>query len=155
MAISPYLRRLRESVGHDLLLVPSAAVLVWDPQERLLLVRELQTDLWQTVGGALDPDESPQQAAVREAREEAGIEVELTGIRGVLGGAGFRIVYPNGDEVAYVSTVFDARIVAGTPCPDEEETAAVGWFTSTELETTSLTPFTRSLLGALGLAAGM
>ncbi|MGH2834102.1 MAG: NUDIX domain-containing protein, partial [Solirubrobacteraceae bacterium] len=68
MAISPYLRRLRESVGHDLLLVPSAAVLVWDLPQRLLLVRELQTDLWQTVGGALDPDESPQQAAVREAR---------------------------------------------------------------------------------------
>jgi 8-oxo-dGTP pyrophosphatase MutT (NUDIX family) len=155
MAISPYLRRLRESVGHDLLLVPSAAVLVWDPQERLLLVRELHTGMWQTVGGALDPDESPQQAAVREAREEAGVGVELTGIRGVLGGPEFRIVYPNGDEVAYVSTVFDARIASGTPRPDEEETAAVGWFAGAELETASLTPFTRSLLGALGLADGM
>ena len=154
MAISSYLLRLRESVGHELLLVPSAAVLIWDPEERLLLVRERHWGLWQTIGGALDPDESPQQAAVREALEEAGVEVKLTGIRAILGGPEFRLIYPNGDEVAYVPTVFDARITAGTPRPDHEETSAVGWFTAAELESAELTQFTRSLLGASGVLVG-
>lgn len=151
MAIAPYIRRLREHVGHELLLVPSAAALVWDSEERLLLVRELQTERWQTIGGAVDPDESPQQAAVREALEEAGIEIELTGIRGAVGGPEFRTVYPNGDQVAYVLTVFDARISAGTPRPDNEETSAVEWFPISSLETLKTTPFTRSLLKALDI----
>jgi hypothetical protein len=37
VGISPYVRRLRERVGHDLILLPSVAVLPWDEQGRLLL----------------------------------------------------------------------------------------------------------------------
>jgi hypothetical protein len=33
-AISPYLRRLRGRVGHDLVLLPSVAVLMWDEEGR-------------------------------------------------------------------------------------------------------------------------
>jgi 8-oxo-dGTP pyrophosphatase MutT (NUDIX family) len=33
---------------------------------------------WSTIGGAIEPDEAPEQAAAREAVEEAGIEVRLT-----------------------------------------------------------------------------
>jgi len=48
-------------------LLPSVAVLPWDEHGRVLLVREAETGLWQTIGGAVEPDESPAQAAVREA----------------------------------------------------------------------------------------
>ena len=54
MGISPYLCRLREFVGHDLLVLPSVAVLPWDADGRLLLVREAQSGLWQTIGGRLN-----------------------------------------------------------------------------------------------------
>jgi 8-oxo-dGTP pyrophosphatase MutT (NUDIX family) len=72
VGISPYLRRLREAVGRELVLVPSVAVLPRDKDGRLLLVRDAETGYWQTIGGAIEPDESPQEAAFREAREEAG-----------------------------------------------------------------------------------
>ena len=78
MAIAPYLRQLRQQVGHDLLLLPSVAVLPWDDEGRLLLVRNADTGEWQTIGGAIEPDESPEESAVREAAEEAGVTVELT-----------------------------------------------------------------------------
>lgn len=55
----------------------------------------------------VEVDESPARAATREAREEAGIEVELTRIIDCLGGPEFRLRYTNGDEVAYVSIVYD------------------------------------------------
>ena len=55
MGISPYIRRLRERVGHDLVLLPSVAVLARDEEGRLLLVREAETGLWQTIGGAVEP----------------------------------------------------------------------------------------------------
>jgi len=103
--MSSYLRRLRDVVGHELLVLPSVAVLPWDDAGRLLLVREAQTGLWQTIGGAVEPDESPLDAALREAAEEAGVAVRIERIRGVVGGPQFRVTYPNDDVVSYVSTV--------------------------------------------------
>jgi 8-oxo-dGTP pyrophosphatase MutT (NUDIX family) len=130
-----------------LLLLPSVAVLPWDEEGRLLLVREAQTGLWQTIGGAIGPDESPAQAAVREAGEEANVVVELTGIRGVVGGPQFRMTYPNGDLVSYVPTIFDARVIDGEPHPDGEETSEVAWFTTDQLADVALSEFTVALLG--------
>src|ERR1700743_1000663 len=99
VAMSPFLRRLRQTVGHDLLLLRSVAVLPWDEQGRLLLVRNVETDDWQAIGGIIEPDESPRDAAVREALEEAGVELELTGLRDAIGGPQYRHTYPNGDQV--------------------------------------------------------
>jgi len=65
VAISPYVRRLRELIGHDLLLLPSAGVLPRDDDGRILLVRVIDTDQWAVIGGAIEPDESPEQAALR------------------------------------------------------------------------------------------
>lgn len=154
MGISPYLAGLREAVGHGLLLLPSVAVLVWDEEGRLLLVREATTGLWQTIGGAVEPDESPQETAVREAREEAGVSVGLERIRGVAGGSQFRLRCPNGDLVGYVTTVFDARVLDGTPSPDDDETIDVGWFLAAELGALSLSEFTLALFEAVEVASG-
>jgi 8-oxo-dGTP pyrophosphatase MutT (NUDIX family) len=152
VGISPYVRRLRKRVGRDLVLLPSVAVLPWDEDGRLLLVREAQTGLWQTIGGAVEPDESPAQAALREADEEAGVVVELTGIRGVVGGSQFRMTYPNGDLVSYVPTIFDARVTDGEPLPDRKETIDVAWFATDQLADVALSEFTIALLGDPGVA---
>ncbi len=60
-------------VGHDLLLLPSTAVLPRDDAGRLLLVRLIDTGNWAAIGGAVEPGESPRDGAVREAEEEAGV----------------------------------------------------------------------------------
>ena len=147
MAISPYLKRLRERVGHALVLLPAVAILVWDEDGRLLMVQERQTGLWQTVGGAIEPDEAPGEAAIREAEEEAGVRVHLDGVRAVVGGPQYRLTYPNGDLVGYVSIVYDARVTAGTPRPDGEETVTAAWFSIGELGGLALSDFTVELLG--------
>jgi ADP-ribose pyrophosphatase YjhB (NUDIX family) len=151
VAVSPHIRRLRELVGNELLVLPSAAVLPRDDSGRILLVRDLDTDLWAAIGGAIEPDESPQQCAVREAEEEAGVVVRLGDILGVLGGPEYRMVYPNGDQTAYVSTVFDATVVGGTPTPDGEETSEVAWWSTASLPFEQMSGFTRALLRDVGL----
>jgi 8-oxo-dGTP pyrophosphatase MutT (NUDIX family) len=130
---SPYIRRIRERIGQDLLLLPAVSVLIWDDDGRLLLVRGADTGTWQMIGGAVEPGESPWDAARRETAEETGLEVSLTQIRGVIGGPPFQHTYPNGDQVAFVSTVFDARIVSGTPVPDDDEVIEIAWFDPAEL----------------------
>lgn len=149
MAVSPHIRRLREKVGHDLLVLPAVCVLPVDAAGRLLLVREIETGEWQTIGGAIEPDESPRDAGVREALEEAGVVVELGRLIDVLGGPGFELTYPNGDVVSYVASVFQAVIVSGQPSPDGDETSAVAWWAFDQLERAPVSSFTRILFRAL------
>jgi len=114
-------------------------------------MRSIDTGQWQTIGGAIEPDESPEQAALREAVEEAGIELRLGNILAVLGGPQYRWTYPNGDEVAYVSAVFDATVVGGTVRADGDEASAVEWWELVDLARCDLNLFTQTLLGAVGL----
>jgi len=154
VAISPYIRRLRELVGNELLVLPSAGVIPRDDAGRVLLVRIIDTGHWAVIGGAIDPDESPEHAACREAEEEAGVTLELGPILAVLGGPEYRITYPNGDQTSYVSTVYDARVVGGSPRPDGDETSEVKWWEPENLPYDEMSTFTRALLGAVGLGEG-
>lgn len=150
MGISPYIRRLRELVGHSLLVLPSAGVIPRNQDGQILLVRITDTDQWAVIGGGIEPDESPVQAALREAEEEAGVVLSLGPILGVFGGPEFRLTYPNGDQTAYVATIFDATVASGTPTPDGDETSEVAWWSPDELPLGEMSPFTRALLGAVG-----
>ncbi len=150
MAISEYLRGLRQRVGHDLVLLPAVCVLIWDTDDRLLLMREAQTGRWQTVGGMIDPDEAPEDAARREAAEETGLVVRLAGLRAALGGPGYRVDYPNGDVCSYVSVVFDAEVVSGELAGDDE-VAELRWFRRDEIGALDLDPLNRHLLRDVGV----
>ncbi len=154
MAISPFVKRLRELVGNELLVLPSVSVLPRDPEGRLLLVRLIDTGTWATIGGAVEPDESPEAAACREAEEEAGVELRLGPILGVLGGPEYRVTYPNGDNTAYVIVVFDATVEAGTPRPDGDETSDVAWFDPGELPWDNMGSLTKALLRNVGVDTG-
>jgi ADP-ribose pyrophosphatase YjhB (NUDIX family) len=153
VAIAPYIKRLRQLVGHELLVLPSAGVLPRDEHDRILLVRLVDTGQWALIGGAIEPDESPEHAALREADEEAGVQLSLGRILGVIGGPEFRITYPNGDQTSSVSTIFDATVIGGSPRADGDETSAVAWWAPDQLPYGEMSDFTRALLRAVGVAA--
>jgi 8-oxo-dGTP pyrophosphatase MutT (NUDIX family) len=50
-------------------------------EARVLLVHHRKLDKWLPLGGHIELDEDPEQAALREAREESGFDVELLGER--------------------------------------------------------------------------
>ncbi len=151
MGIAPHIARLRAFVGHELLLLPSSAVLPVDGAGRVLLAWHTgATDGWSTVGGAVDPGESPAEAAIREAREEIGTEIRLGPLLDVLGGPDYEVTYLNGDRTAYVCAVYEATIVDGTPAPADGELSKVAWFSREELRTVPLSRFARALLTATG-----
>ena len=86
MMASDYVRNLRAKIGHDLLLLPAVSVLVWDSEGRLLLVEQSELATWGTIGGMVEPGESPADAARREAFEETGHHIVIDGLRAVVGG---------------------------------------------------------------------
>jgi len=99
--MSDHLRELRRRVGHEpVLQVPSVSVAVRDQAGRVLLARHSEGGAWVLPGGAIEPGESPADAAVREAWEETGLLVRLTALVGVFGGPDFIVQYRNGDRTS-------------------------------------------------------
>ena len=120
--MSEYVRQVRARVGTMLLEVPSVTVAVRDDAGRVLLVRHSNGGVWVLPGGAIEPEETPADAAVREVYEETGLEVELTDLIGVFGGSEYVVEYENGDRTSYAMTVFGAVARAGRLRPDGVET---------------------------------
>ncbi|WP_320172580.1 NUDIX hydrolase [Maridesulfovibrio sp.] len=64
--------------------VPTVDIIIFDPQRGVVLIERNNPPLgWALPGGFVDYGESLEHAAVREAREETGLEVSLTGLVGV------------------------------------------------------------------------
>lgn len=103
----------------------SAAVIVQDG--RLLLVRRRVTEgslSWQFPAGAVEPGESPEDAAVRETFEETGLVVAA---RRVLGD---RIHPATKRQMFYVA----ADALAGTAhVADQDELDAIAWVNLSEI----------------------
>jgi len=105
----------------------------------LLLQRgiEPRRGSWVFPGGYVDRGESPEAAAVREAREEAGVEIALESLLGVYHA-------PAGSPVVLI--VYRAVCLSGTPQP-LDETLAVGEFSLGEIPWDDLGfPTTRAAL---------
>jgi 8-oxo-dGTP pyrophosphatase MutT (NUDIX family) len=106
----------------------SAAMAISDDAGRILLVRQTYgTKKWALPGGRQLEGESAWDTAIRECREEAGLEIgredlSLTGL------------YFLSHRNAYVH-VFKAEHRSGAPVPDGAEVDEVGFFPVEELPT--------------------
>jgi 8-oxo-dGTP pyrophosphatase MutT (NUDIX family) len=133
MPLTGYLRELRKIVGHDLLILPSAAVAIYDDQGRVLMGLHADRKIWVLPGGLIEPGEIPADGAVRETWEETGLLIEITNILGVYGGKELVVEYVNGDRAAYIVTIFRGRIIGGELRADGEEILDLRYLSREEL----------------------
>ena len=68
-----YVAELREAVGDRPILLPSTALIALDPEGRILLQRRTDDGTWGLPGGLMEIGEAPEEAVVRETREEMGL----------------------------------------------------------------------------------
>jgi ADP-ribose pyrophosphatase YjhB (NUDIX family) len=79
-------------------LVPSVNVVVVNDAGEVLMIRRSDNDNWAVPGGAIDLGESMVEAAVRETREETGIECRITGLVGIYTDPRHVILYTSNGE---------------------------------------------------------
>ncbi len=107
-------------------LVPSANVVVVDDAGRVLVIHRTDNDNWALPGGAMDLGESLVATAVREVKEETGIDCEVTGLVGIYTDPKHVILYTSDGEARQeFSVVFIARATGGTPTPSDESREVV------------------------------
>ena len=116
-----YIGDLREYVGHDLVMTVGCGILIVNEKDQVLLQRRSDTGDWCIPGGALEPFETFEEAAIREVREEVGITVKDLRLFGIYSGEERRIHYPNGDIVYSLSVIFTAREYEGVVSDDDWE----------------------------------
>jgi 8-oxo-dGTP pyrophosphatase MutT (NUDIX family) len=112
-------------------------------EQKVLLIHHRKLDKWLPLGGHIELDEDPEMAALREAREESGIEVELLGERPPTTEPGTRaLIAPRFLDIHRISAthehigmIYWARPKRGQATLAAEEHHDIRWCSAAELET--------------------
>ena len=112
-----YIHDLRKLIGpRKIILNCAGAVIVRDG--KILFQRRTDNGRWGLIGGLLEMNETYEQAALREIREETGLEVKLDSFLGIF--HNHNMVWSNGDAAHVLSAMYTASIVSGEPRIDAE-----------------------------------
>ncbi|MEU2504419.1 NUDIX domain-containing protein [Streptomyces sp. NPDC007863] len=103
-------------------LVVAASAVVTDDRGRILLQRRRDNGLWALPGGGMDMGDSLPGTAVREVKEETGLDVEITGLVGTYTDPRHVIAYSDGEVRRQFNVCFRARVTGGDLRISDEST---------------------------------
>ena len=112
-----YIHELRKQIGPRKIILNCAGALIVR-EDQILLQRRTDNGRWGLIGGLVEMNETYTQAALREIREETGLEVKLDSFLGIF--HNHDMVWSNGDAAHVICAMFTASIVRGEPRIDEE-----------------------------------
>ena len=120
-------------------IIPAASVVVADDQGEILLIERADNGNWTIPGGAMEFGESLTQTAIREAKEETGYDIEVTGLVGIYTNPNRRIEYTSNGEVRQeFSVCYIGRAVGGEPTLNDEATR-IEWVSPDKLDELQMT----------------
>lgn len=125
--MNSYIKTMRSMIGTKPLLICGASVIVIR-DGYILLQKRKDNGCWGYHGGCLELGECLEDAAKRELCEETGLKANSMQLYGVFSGPELHYVYPNGDEVYVVDTVFLCDDFEGELIADIDEVSELRWF---------------------------
>ena len=123
-----YINELRPLIGHRTIVMPCAVVIITDGRGNVLLQKRVDDGLWGYHGGAIEPDESVEDALRREVFEELHLTLDHVRYFATYSGERYHHVYPNGDEVSCIEMVYVCDSFHGDIQLQAEEVSEIGWF---------------------------
>ena len=109
---------------------------------KILLVHHRNLDRWLPLGGHVELDEDPEQAALREVKEESGLDVELLGERPPTSEPGTRaLIAPRFLDIhrinathEHIGMIYWARLIDGQLTLSTSEHHDIRWCSAADLE---------------------
>ena len=94
---------------------PVGVVAFIQRDDSLLLERRADFGTWGLPGGALDEDETVEEAIAREVREETGLETVSIELFGVFSDPSRIVAYPDGNVFRLLTLAFAVEVAPGEP----------------------------------------
>jgi ADP-ribose pyrophosphatase YjhB (NUDIX family) len=126
--MADYITELRKLVGNKPLTLSTSGAIILDKDNKVLLHHRSDNDLWGVPGGIIELGESVEDAAKREVYEETGLIAHNLNLFNIYSGENQHYIYPNGDEVYYVSVVYYTKDYTGEIQVDGIESKDVKFF---------------------------
>lgn len=118
------------------------AALIWEGGKFMICQRPAHKArglLWEFAGGKVEPDETKEQALVRECREELAVTVAVSSV--------FTEVTHTYPDLTIHLTLFNARITSGTP--QKLEHNDIRWISPAEIDEYEFCPADEEMLGRI------
>ena len=121
-----YIKWIRSKVGNEKIILTFAGGCIFNESGEVLLQKRADFNKWGFPGGAIELGETPQMAAIREIKEETGLDVEIIKLIGVY--TDFDVQYPNGDEVQSICIAYELKVTGGELLAEDNETLELKYF---------------------------
>lgn len=121
-----YIKWIRKKVGHKKIILVHAGGCIFNEKGEVLLQRRGDCNMWGFPGGALELDETPESAAVREVKEETGLEVKVGELIGIY--TDCDAICPNGDKYQSICIAYELIVIGGELHCDNKETLELRYF---------------------------
>lgn len=121
-----YIKWIRSKVGHEKIILVHAGGCILNDKGEVLLQRRGDCDQWGFPGGTVELGETPQMAAIREVKEETGLDVEVGELIGIY--TDFDVECANGDQFQSILIAYELTAVGGELFCDQEETLDLRYF---------------------------
>ncbi len=128
--IKNYMKWLRGFVGHKKIMLVHAGGCIFNEKGEVLLQKRGDCNLWGFPGGAVELGETPEMAAVREIKEETGLDIEVGELLGIYTDLDARC--SNGDRYQSICIVYILKATGGELFCDNEETIELKFFSLEE-----------------------
>ncbi|AVK61595.1 ADP-ribose pyrophosphatase [Lactobacillus sp. CBA3605] len=106
-----YIQEIRALVGHKPIILNTAAGILVDTQQRVLLNLRTDTHNWSLPGGYLEYGETYAEACIREYQEDSGLKVKISAPIGIFDRG--ETAYPNGDVAQTITQLFLVQAIGG------------------------------------------
>jgi ADP-ribose pyrophosphatase YjhB (NUDIX family) len=114
-------------------LVPAASAVVADQAGAILLIERTDNGLWTIPGGGMEVGETIAQTAIREVKEETGLDVAVQRLVGIYSNPRHVIEYSDGEVRQQFSVCFACRVTGGQMATSSES-RRVGFFAPEDIK---------------------
>lgn len=126
-----YIKWIRGKVGHEKIIIVYAGGCIFNEKGEVLLQKRADCNKWGFPGGAVELGETPEMAAIREVKEETGLDVEVNKLIGIYTDSD--VVCVNGDKVHSICIGYEMSIVGGELVCDKDETLELKFFSLNDM----------------------